>query len=78
MEKCSEGGEGVVVKVSSTNLPENVSRCTCIECPAKSCLRLLSYLKEMNSLNPNSIYAKFCGNLTLNPVTDCNYYLNEG
>jgi hypothetical protein len=47
IEKCPEGGEGVVVKIKPDNLlPKDYSRCISVHCPAQDCSRLQSYLYE--------------------------------
>lgn len=76
-DNCPEGGEGIVITISKDKLPTDVTRCTCTVCPTQNCARLNTYLKEQNNLNKDSLYVSFCGNLTLNPETDCNYFLKD-
>jgi|688.fasta_scaffold706915_2 hypothetical protein len=75
LEICSEGGEGIVIP--SVKPQENTlyTRCSCIDCKAQSCKRLVSFLEEINNPPKEAIVAKFCGDVLLDPEKDCNYFL---
>lgn len=74
IEKCPEGGEGVVIIQSSSKnlMPNDYCRCTNNECPIKNeCKRWLQ--TQIDKQNPDennvSVYAEFCQPIS----TDTNF-----
>lgn len=77
IENCQEGGEGIVIKPNYPfTLDSDISRCSCLECKAQNCLRLLVYKSEITNPNNNRILvSKFCGDVLTDPKNDCNFYI---
>lgn len=75
IEKCCEGGEGLVVNMKPDYLlPNDFSRCNFVQCPANDCFRLKTYLYE-NGTNPNVLINDFSKEQKTESSEDCNYYI---
>lgn len=75
IEKCPEGGEGVIVKIKPDNLlPKDYCRCISLDCPAKDCSRLQSYLYEMDE-EERILITDFGKDKKIESKEDCEFYI---
>jgi len=75
IEKCAEGGEGVVVTIKPPYLlPKDYSRCNFVQCPANDCFRLQSYLYGIKN-EETMVVTDFSKDQTIESKEDCNYYI---
>jgi hypothetical protein len=75
IEKCPEGGEGVVVKIKPDNLlPKDYSRCISVYCPAQDCSRLQSYLYEKEE-DEVILMSDFGKDKKIESKEDCEFYI---
>jgi hypothetical protein len=75
IEKCAEGGEGVIITFRpSYLLPNDYGRCNFVQCPANDCRRLKSYQYGVENHETMSVVDFSEGQFIIDK-DDCKYYI---